>query len=132
MKINFLLASFLLSIVVHASGKPSGVKVPLIYESPSAGMAMLNLDYGAPFNKNLPTVIVIADGQQFYVQKGAMKGLQENTFGNKVNVVGIITRGTTRAFIKASLDRSGKPDWLKAWQIFNANEWIEDIESVRK
>ena len=108
------------------------ITVPFIYEQPSAGSAQLTLDFGAPFQKNLPTVLVIADGQQYYVRPGAMKDLQESTFGNGVNVVGIVPRGTTPAFIKASLDSAGKPDWLRAWQIFNSREWIKDIESTRK
>ena len=108
------------------------INVPVVYEKPALGKAQIALDFGATFNKNLPTVIVIADGQQFYVQPGAMKALQESTFGNAVNVVGIITRGTTPAFINAALTPTGKPDWFKAWMIFNSNEWVQDIESVRK
>ena len=111
---------------------PKVLLVPLVYGNPSIGKAILSLDFGAPYKSNLPTVIVVADGQQFYVQKDAMRELQANTFGNKVNVVGIITRGTTPAFINSCLNREGKPDWFKAWQIFNSDEWIEDIESVRK
>jgi pimeloyl-ACP methyl ester carboxylesterase len=61
-----------------------------------------------------------------------MKALQETTFGGGVNVVGIVTRGTTKPFIDASLDKQGKPDRLLAWRIFNSNEWIEDIESTRR
>jgi pimeloyl-ACP methyl ester carboxylesterase len=108
------------------------VTVPFVYEEPSLGHAPLSLDFGAPFQKDRPTVLVIADGQQYYVQPGGMKALQESTFGSGVNVVGIVTRGATAAFIKASLNSDGKPDWQKAWRIFNSQEWIEDIESARK
>jgi pimeloyl-ACP methyl ester carboxylesterase len=103
-----------------------------MYENPSAGTAMLALDFGAPFDRHKSTVLVIADGQQFYVQSGAMADLQKSAFGDGVNVVGIVTRGTTPAFIRASLDSTGKQDWIKAWKIFNSSEWIGDIESVRK
>jgi pimeloyl-ACP methyl ester carboxylesterase len=118
------------SLIINFKG--DSLEVPMVYGDPAMGKATIKLDFGAPFNKELPTVIVVADGQQFYVQKDAMKALQENTFGNAVNVVGIITRGTTAAFINASLNKQGKPDWFKAWKIFNSDEWIEDIESVRK
>jgi len=93
---------------------------------------MLALDFGAPYDRHKPTVLVIADGQQFYVRPGAMAELQKSTFGDGVNVVGIVTRGTTPAFIQAAFDPTGKPDWIKAWKIFNSTEWIRDIESVRK
>jgi pimeloyl-ACP methyl ester carboxylesterase len=114
------------------SAPPATIRVPIMYEDHKAGMAALTLDFGAPFDRHKPTVLVIADGQQFYVRPGAMADLQKSTFGDGVNVVGIVTRGTTPAFIQASLDYAGKPDWLKAWKIFNSNEWIHDIEAVRK
>jgi len=95
---------------VEAPG--AAVRVPIMYENPSVGTATLALDFGAPYDRHKPTVLVIADGQQFYVRSGAMAELQKSTFGDGVNVVGIVTRGTTPAFIQA--------------------EWIRDIESVRK
>ena len=111
---------------------PATIRVPLSYEEPAFGTAELALDYAAPFDPAKPTVLVIADGQQFYVRTGAMKELKESTFGGAINVVGIITRGTTPAFIDATLSRDGKPDWQKAWKVFNSGEWVRDIESVRK
>jgi hypothetical protein len=137
MSLGFRLSLFALlvsSCTIHAqvAVAPTSVRVPLSYEVPGRGSAELPLDFAAPFDRTKPTVLVIADGQQFYVRAGAMKVLQESTLGNGVNVVGIVTRGTTPAFIKAALDRSGKPDWLQAWKVFNSEEWIGDIESVRK
>jgi pimeloyl-ACP methyl ester carboxylesterase len=110
---------------------PTSISVPLSYEEPALGTARLALDYAAPFDPAKPTVLVIADGQQFYVRTGAMKELRESTFGDAVNVVGIITRGTTPAFIDATLSSDGKPDWPKAWKVFNSGEWVRDVESVR-
>lgn len=106
--------------------------VPIVYEDPAAGAARLTLDFAAPFDPSKPTVLVIADGQQFYVRPNGMKELEESVFGDGVNVVGIVTRGTTPAFIHATLNAAGKPDWSKAWKVFNSAEWVNDIESVRK
>ncbi len=116
------------------TGEATGrtIQVPIQYENPKSGRAPLSLEFAAPYDKNKPVILVIADGQQFYVRRGAMKALQESTFGSAFNVVGIIPRGRTPEFIRASLDQSGRPDWLKAWHIFNSSQWIEDIESVRK
>ena len=105
---------------------PTFVSVPLSYEEPALGTAKLALDHAAPFNPAKPTVLVIADGQQCYVRSGAMKDLQKSTFGDAVNVVGIITRGTTPAFIDATLGSDGKADWSKAWRVFNSGEWVDD------
>ena len=111
---------------------PTFISVPLSYEEPTLGTAKLALDYAAPFNPAKRTVLVIADGQQFYFRSGAMKDLQKSTFGDAVNVVGIITRGTTPAFIDATLGSDNKADWSKAWKVFNSGEWVNDVESVRK
>jgi pimeloyl-ACP methyl ester carboxylesterase len=46
--------------------------------------------------------------------------------------MGIVTRGSTQEFIKATLDANGEPDWARAWQIFNSEQWINDIESARR
>jgi hypothetical protein len=125
-----------LSVAASAGGQTSGgppatLQVPLIYEEPSGGTAVLSLDYGAPFDPRKRTVLVIADGQQFYVRSGVMKELKQSTFGDTVNVVGIVTRGTTPAFINATLGANGKPDWIKAWKVFNSSQWIHDVEAAR-
>jgi pimeloyl-ACP methyl ester carboxylesterase len=108
------------------------LKVPLDYSNIARGTAPLYFELGASFDKSKPTVIVVADGQQFFVRRGAVAALQNELFGSAFNVVGIVTRGTTPQFIKASLDPSGQPDWATAWRIFNSAQWINDIESVRK
>jgi pimeloyl-ACP methyl ester carboxylesterase len=106
------------------------IRVPLDYGDPTAGTAELAYEFGAPFDASKATVMVIADGQQFYVHAGAMAELQRRLFGERVNVVGVISRGTTSAFIDATTE-SGKTNWLKAWQVFNYTQWLGDIESVR-
>jgi pimeloyl-ACP methyl ester carboxylesterase len=66
------------------------------------------------------------------VTRGSVANLQRSIFGSDFNVVGIIGRGFSEEFTRAALDKSGKPDWAKAWQIFSSSQWVEDIESVRK
>lgn len=108
------------------------LKVPLDYDNPKLGRAPLYLEFGAPYEKSKPTIFIIADGQQFYVRRGAVAELQKALFGDAFNVVGIVTRGSTQEFIEATLDGSGQPDWAKAWQIFKSEQWINDMESVRR
>lgn len=108
------------------------IEVPIDHTDPSKGTAEIVAELGAPYNPEVPTIFVIADAQQFYVQKGAMAGIQERYFNSNVNVVGIIGRGFTKAFIRAASNVDGAPDWKKAWTIFNADQWIEDIEAVRR
>ncbi len=105
--------------------------VPLDHAEPHGARAALDYELGAPFDPAKPTVLVIADGQQFYVRKGAMAGLQKEEFGPEFNVVGIIGRGATPAFIEAARNGDGTPDWMSAWRLFRSDQWIEDIEAVR-
>ena len=108
------------------------INVPFDYANPAMGNASLYVELGAPFDKTKPTVLVVADGQQFYVRRGSVAKLQQNTFGPDLNVVGIVTRGSTKEFIAKTLDQSGNPDWEQAWRIFKSEQWIQDIESVRR
>lgn len=129
-----LLSFALLCASAAASAAPvdRSLVVPLDHSRPAAGSAHLDYELGAPFDPHKPTVIVIADGQQFYVRKGAVSALQQNLFGPKVNVVGLVTRGTTPAFIAATLGKNGRPDWERAWRIFNSDQWIGDIDALRR
>jgi pimeloyl-ACP methyl ester carboxylesterase len=108
------------------------IEVPLDYKAPEMGRAPLYFEFGASFDPTKPVVFIIADGQQFYVRRGSVAELQHTLFGDAFNVVGIVGRGFTPEFIKAALDASGHPDWVKAWRILNSEQWIDDIESVRK
>jgi pimeloyl-ACP methyl ester carboxylesterase len=108
------------------------LSVLLDYADSGAGRADLFYEFGAPFNPKKRTVLLVADGQQFYVQPGAAARLQKQLFGPNVNVVGLVTRGSTPAFVKATLGPDGKVDWARAWRLFNSMQWIEDIESVRR
>lgn len=126
-------AAFLLFLCAAAPPQlDRSLRVPLDYAHPSLGSATLTYELGAPFDRRKPTVFVIADGQQYFVRRGTMTDFQKKLFGPEVNVVGIITRGATPAFISAALRPDGKPDWVRAWTIFNSDQWIGDIETVRR
>jgi pimeloyl-ACP methyl ester carboxylesterase len=133
----FALAQLLL-LAPASRAQPSGdalthtITVPLDYSRPSGGRARLTYEFGAAFDPSKPTLIVVADGQQYFVRQGAAAKLQQQLFGPNVNVVALITRGSTPAFVDAALGADGQADWLQAWRIFNAGQWIEDIERVRR
>jgi pimeloyl-ACP methyl ester carboxylesterase len=109
------------------------IMVPFDHKSSAVpGTGPLYFEFGARFDASKPTVLIIADGQQYYVRKGTVAAMQKDLFGDAFNVVGIVTRGTTPEFIKAALGKDGRPDWMKAWTVFNSDQWVEDIEAVRK
>ncbi len=108
------------------------IAVPLDRQDPRSGNAALYFELGAPYDASKPTVLVIADGQQYFVRKGTAAGFQKDLFGDAFNVVALVPRGATPEFIKAALGADGRPDWLRAWRVFNSDEWVEDIDAVRK
>lgn len=107
------------------------VRVPFVYEHPEKGSFDLYYELGRAFDPAKRTVFVIADGQQFYVRKGLITKLQDKLFGDSFNVVGIIGRGVNEQ-VARDVKQGDSIDWLTAYQVLNSDEWIEDIESVRK
>lgn len=108
------------------------LSVPLDHKDRRLGMASLYYEFGAPYDTAKPVIFVIADAQQFYVRKGSIAQLQQSLFGSAFNVVGIVNRGATPAFIQAVVGTNGQPDWSKAWRLFQTDQYLEDIETVRR
>jgi len=119
-------------LAVPDTSRTRTVRVPLDHASPQSRSGLLTVDLGAPFDPAKPTVLVVADGQQFFVQPGTMAELQARVFGDSFNVAGIVPRGLTPAFQQATQGGDGATDWRKAWRVFNSAQWIEDIDQVRR
>src|SRR5215470_8282545 len=68
--------------LVADTSRTRTVRVPLDHALPQSGSALLTVDLGARFDPAKPTVLVIADGQQFFVQPGTMIELQTRVFGD--------------------------------------------------
>lgn len=129
-----LLSTLARAAPASAAAEPAlerSLVVPLDHQHRLPGTATLRYELGAPWDARKPVVLVVADGQQYYVRPGATAALQRDVFGDRFNVVGILTRGSTPDFVRAALDASGHPDWKKAWRLFKADQWVEDIEAVR-
>jgi len=107
------------------------LRVPLDHQQTSGPTVELYYELGAPFDRSLPTILVVADGQQFYIRRGAMADLQARLFGPGFNVVGLVGRGLTPEVVKAVPTTTGRPDWERAWQLFRAAQWIEDLDDLR-
>jgi len=99
-----------------AAGDPPGgiLEVPLDHDQPDGPTIELYYEFGAPFDRSLPTVLVVADGQQFYLRRGALRELQESLFGPGLNVVGLVGRGSDPGVAPHAIGPDGKPDWEKA------------------
>jgi pimeloyl-ACP methyl ester carboxylesterase len=107
-------------------------EVPLDHKNPEFGSGKIYYEFGQPYQSSKPTVIVISDAQQFYIRQGEVSKFQERWFGSSFNVLGIVGRGTSPDFLQIVLNEDESTDWIKAWNIFNYQQWLGDIEAVRK
>jgi len=108
------------------------IDVPFDHSNPDLGTGSIYYEFGRPYDEAKPVVIVISDAQQFYIREGEVAKFQERWFGDAFNVLGIVGRGTSPEFIQATIRDDEKPDWIKAWKIFNYSQWLADIDAVRQ
>jgi hypothetical protein len=106
------------------------VRVPFEYEHPELGSFELYYELGKAFDPAKRTVFIVGDGQQYYVRKDLIEPLQEEIFGERFNVVGLVGRGSNEAAVQ-HVKHGESIDWLTAYGVFKSSEWVEDIESVR-
>src|ERR1044072_5734530 len=108
------------------------VRVPLDYSAPKNGSARIYYELGARFDRKKPTVFVVADGQQFFMRKGAVADIQKKRFGPGFNVVGVVGRIDCPDAVKACKAKTGAIDWVRGYRFYKAEQWIGDLESVRR
>ena len=107
------------------------VPVPIDHDAVHRGTFPLEYLVAGEIAPKKPTVLVIADGQQFSVRADAMPGFRK-LFGDDVNIVGIPGRGSA----KPLLDLLGDPaasaaDWILAYRLLRYRQWVADIDAVR-
>lgn len=122
------------ALAQNQAPEPQGrlVRVPLDHFDVASGHFELYYELGAPFDARKPTVFFLTDGQQFHVRKGRMSKIQDELFGEELNVVGIVGRGSTEAVQKRALRNDGSVDWQVANRLLSSQQWVEDVESVRR
>lgn len=124
--------TFCIGLFAQAENLFHTLTVPIDYSDPYSGTTEISFEYGAPYSPNKPTVFVIADAQQFYVRKGSVAKLQGNLFDTTFNVVGIIGRNNNAELRGLVTLPSGEVDWEKAYKFFSWQQYVNDIEEVRK
>lgn len=108
------------------------IPVPVDYSDPKAGTTTVSYELGAVFSPTKPTVFIITDAQQFYVRKGAVSTLQATLLDTSYNVVGILNRSNNDDLKNFVIDKSGNIDWRKAATVFSWQQYVNDINEVRK
>jgi hypothetical protein len=130
--IFFVCVCFQLSLFGQDKGLFQTITVPVDYANPKAGTTTISYELGFNFSKNKPTILIIADAQQFYVRKGAITNLQTTLLDTSYNVVGVISRSNNGDLKNMVADKTGNINWEKAHIIFSWQQYINDINEVRK
>lgn len=102
------------------------IAVPLDHERPEAGRFELRYERALAAAPAAPTVLVVADGQQFYTRPGAAARLQQELFGSGFDVLVPYGRGRESA-VKERLTGSGSTDWALAHQLLKRDQWLADL-----
>lgn len=108
------------------------VEVPIDHYDLDKGVFNLEYEYGYPFDPNLPTIIIVADAQQFYVGRGRIQKIQDELFGDHFNILGIIPRGSNEELMAKFNTDQDVIDWDYAHQIFQSYQFIHDIQAIVK
>lgn len=114
-----------------AEGQPGvlEVQVPLDHFQPRLGRFPLRCEWGAPPRRGRPTVVVVADGQQYFVRPGGAARLQRGLFGDRLNVLAIVGRSRAPELERFVLPGT-RPDWQAGYRFLNWQQWARDVEAV--
>lgn len=102
------------------------IAMPLDHERPGAGSFELRYERARAAAPAAPTVLVVADGQQFYTRPGAAARLQQELFGSGFDVLVPYGRGREPA-VREHLTGSGSTDWALAHQLLKRDQWLADL-----
>ena len=107
------------------------MRVPFDHDRPDDGTFPLQYALLEPFDARRPTVAVVSDGQQFFVNASAFRPTTEPLFDRSVNVVGVFGRGQSAELQRRIRSADGNVDWAAAYNLLRARQWLGDIDAMR-
>lgn len=106
------------------------LRVPFDHARPGEGGFDLEYFVARPFDRRLPTVMVLGDGQQFYIRRELWADW-DGVFGEGINVVGLAGRGFAEP-LQARVGTPAGDGWTEAYRLLNYRQWIADADLVRR
>lgn len=107
------------------------VEVPADHDRPQLGRIKLQCEWGAPPVAGRPTVIAVADAQQYFVRPGGAARLQLELFGSGLNLLAIVGRSRSEELARLVMKPEGT-DWAAAYRLLNWKQWARDIALVMR
>ncbi|AWW29313.1 hypothetical protein DN752_03680 [Echinicola strongylocentroti] len=124
---KFLMIFWSLSLALNAPQDYHAIEVPFVYGKQKWGWGRIYYTYETPYDPKKNTVLVVSDALTFYSGDDAWP----EPLRLKFNVVKVIGREQQPSFGEA-LWRKDKIDWSMAYQVFNSDQLVKDLEAVRE
>ena len=112
-----------------AAGGGRLLRLPLDHTQPAGPQIEIGYEWGKPFRADQRTVLLVVDGQQFYLRPGAAADLQSKLFGDGVNLLAFFGRASSPQ-LRDYVRPTGKIDWHRAAHVLNIHQWIGDLKAV--
>jgi len=110
--------------------------VPLDHDRQAEGSLRLTYELAEPFDPRRPTLLWVADGQQFQLRReGATVRLRDERLGlpaGAINLVGLVGRGFDDEVSGRLRDGDGRVDWVLAYRLLGSRQWVGDLEALRR
>lgn len=112
------------------------LQVPLDHDQPAGESVRLSYELAEPFDPRRPTLLWVADGQQFQVRReGATVWLRDERLGlppGAFNLVGLVGRGFDDEVSGRLRRGDGRVDWARAHHLLGSRQWVGDLEALRR
>jgi hypothetical protein len=105
------------------------LEVPVDHDDPRSGRIKLQCEWGAPPVPGRPTVVAVADAQQYYLRPGGAARLQAELFGTRLNLLAIVGRSRSEDLARLVM-KPGGTDWGAAYRLLNWRQWARDLDLV--
>jgi pimeloyl-ACP methyl ester carboxylesterase len=105
------------------------VPVPLDHDRPKLGSLALQCEWGSPPAPGRPTIVAVADGQQYFTRPGGAARLQKELFGTELNLLTIVGRSRSEEIARLVM-KPERTDWGHGYRLLKWTQWARDLGSV--
>jgi hypothetical protein len=109
--------------------QPRSLRVPFDHFVPDSGSFALPYLVDGDVDRMRPTIIIVGDGQQFYIRPERLPDFRA-LFGPDVNIVGLPGRSFAPE-LQVHLGAHLRDDWARIYAVLRYAQWSEDIDALR-
>src|ERR1700678_2380273 len=111
------------------AAQPRSLLVPFDHFAPASGSFALPYLVDGDIDRTRPTIVIVGDGQQFYIRPDKLPDFR-GLFGPNVNIVGLPGRSFAPE-LQAHLGAASRGDWAQVYALLRYAQWSADIDALR-